>query len=513
MLMRIKLLSLLSLLAVTALAGCKDGDPTSIDERTGAVAGVAFLDRDADGVLSTPDGPAAGVVAALILQATGDTVESAITKVDGSFLIDQVPIGQYRLVARSGALGDTVEVTDISNASFTVAAADTTFRTIALGYPTVSVATARASAPGRSVVLEGVALNAWTAFGDSTVHVKDATGAIRAIRVQGTALAAGDSVRLIGTTAVHEGQPVLTAARATRLGAAVGVHPTDSISTALAASADGGSLDADQVRVGGSITGSQSAPNGDLILTVDDGTGSVEVVLDAHVSFTPGPYQPGALLRVSGVLVPTATGSWQIRPRTAADANAFYVTLSVADARALQPGQTAWVSGVALNGRNTFGDQTVHVQDGTGAIRFLNVPASPSILSGYSVRILGTAGVQNGMPVLSASSIAQVSVGTLPAVDSVSTQSAASAAGGSRDAGQVAVSGTISAVATAGGDQLLVISDGSGSLEVVLDAQVGFAAGAYQVGDAVRVRGVLVPKSTGATWQLKPRSLGEITAS
>lgn len=383
----------------------------------------------------------------------------------------------------------------------------------AITFPSVTIDVVRTLEPGRSVVIEGIALNGWATFADSTIHVKDATGAIRGVRVQGSVIAAGDSVRLIGTTAVRDGQPVLSAATASRLLAAVGLPAVDSISTGAAASAEGGSRDADQVRVGGSINGSQNLPNGDVILTVDDGTGSVEVLMDRHVSFNAGPYQAGALLRVSGVLVPTAAGAWQIKPRSAADATAFYPTITVAEARALQPGQTAWVSGTALNGRDTFGDQTVHVQDATGAIRFLNVPASPSILSGYSVRILGTAAVLNGMPVLTASSIAQVSVGTLPAPDSVATQVAASADGGTRDAGQVAVSGTVSSVTVSGSDYILTISDGSGPLEVVLDAQVGFPVGAYKAGDDVRVRGVLVPKSTGSTWQLKPRSLGEIAVN
>jgi hypothetical protein len=379
----------------------------------------------------------------------------------------------------------------------------------AITFPSVTIAAARALEAGRRVVVEGIALNAWAAFADSTVHVRDATGAIRGVRVQGN-VAAGDSVRLLGTVALRDGQPVLTSVTASALLTGMPLPDPDSVSTALAASAQSGSRDAAQVRIGGSITGSQNLPGGDVILTVDDGTGSVEVLMDKDVSFNAGPYQPGALLRASGVLVPAGTGSWRLKPRTRDDANAFYPTVTVAEARALQPGQTAYVAGTALNGRDTFGDLTVHVQDASGAIRFTNVPASPSILTGYSVRILGTAGVVNGMPIMAASSIAQVSVGSLPTPDSVSTQVAAAADGAARDAGQVAVSGTVTAAITVGSDIILAISDGSGTLEVVLDAQVGFNSGAYQNGDSIRVRGVLVPKSTGTVWQLKPRALNEV---
>ena len=698
--MRIKLLSLL---ALTALAACKDGDPTSIDERTGAVGGVAFIDSNLDGAFSASDALAGGVVAGLVLEATGDTVATAITEADGSFLIDRVAIGQYRLVARRGAtLGDSVEVLTISNASFSVMAADTVVRLIPLGYPTITAAAARALPAGRRVMVAGIALNSWTAFADSTVHLRDASGSIRAVRTLPSPLQAGDSVRIFGTTDLHNGQTVLAdasvrllagavgvpapdsvgtgeaatadggvradgqvriagatildttsvagdrvlgvddgsgrlevvldrnvvfdagpwvpgahfngtgllvpdtaggwqmkprqrsdaavtfpsvtiaAARATAAGLrvvvegialngwfafadstvhiadatgairgvkvlgfvgagdsirltgtvttrngqpvlsnatvatltpAVGLPAPDSVSTSTAASAQAGVRDAGQVRIGGSITGTQNLPNGDVILTVNDGSGGVQVLFDRDILFNPGPYQTGALLHASGVLVPTGTGTWQLKPRSRDDASAFYPTVTVAQARALQPGQTAYVAGMALNGTTTFGDSTVHVQDASGAIRFTTVPAAPSILAGYAVTILGTASVLNGMPIMTASSISQVSVGTLPAPDSVSTATAASAQGGTRDAGQVAVSGTIVAAITIGSDIILAINDGSGVLEVVLDAQVGFTSAAYQVGAAIRARGVLVPKSTGTVWQLKPRTVNEVAVN
>ena len=82
-----------------------------------------------------------------------------------------------------------------------------------------------------------------------------------------------------------------------------------------------------------------------------------------------------------------------------------------------------------------------------------------------------------------------------------------------RSPGQVAVSGTIVAAISVGSDIILAITDGSGTLEVVLDAQVGFNSGAFQVGDIIRARGVLVPKSTGTVWQLKPRTVNEVAVN
>jgi hypothetical protein len=358
------------------------------------------------------------------------------------------------------------------------------------------------------VAVKGIALNGWSAFADSTVHILDATGALRAVRVQGN-VAAGDSVRLLGTVSTRDGQPVLTAVTASVLLAGAGLAAPDSISTAIAASAQAGSRDAGQVRIGGEITGSQNLPNGDVMLTVDDGSGSIDVVMDKDVSFNSGPYQPGARLRAAGVLIPVGA-QWRLKPRTRDDASAFYPTVSVAEARTLQVGQTVQLFGTALNSRNTFGDATVHLEDATGAIRIINVAPTPTVLAGYSIRILGTIGVLNTQPVLSASSITQVVVGSLPSPDSVSTLTASTAAGAVRDAGQVAVSGTVSAVSTnAAGDAVLTISDGSGPLSVVLDRDV-FQSNPYVSGNQIRARGVLVPTPSGGSWELKPRAVAEV---
>jgi hypothetical protein len=378
------------------------------------------------------------------------------------------------------------------------------------------ISAARALPAGQQIVVTGIALNAWAAFGDSTVHVRDATGSIRGVRVVGT-VAAGDSIRLLGTTDRRDGQPVISAATAVRIVAAVGLSAPDSISTARAADADNGSRDAGQVRIGGVITGAQTLGTGDVMLTVNDGSGSLQVVFDKDVSFAPGAYVPGALLNAAGVLVPTGTGSWQLKPRSAADASANYQSVTIAQARTLDVGRIVYITGVALNGWATFGDQTVHMQDPTGAIRVMQLPAA-TIFAGDSIRILGTISVRNGQPVLNGASSAVLLTGVgLPKPDSVSTHTASIAGnGGVRDAGQVAVSGRIRAATTESGtnDRLLTITDDSAiDLIVRLDADVGFPIGAYLINDIVRVRGVLVPDATGTRWQLKPRNLNEIAVT
>lgn len=507
---------LLPVLLACFTLSCAEGDgPVTIDDRTGVVRGTAYVDLNADGsYAAATDALAQGVTAALLLDATGDTIASTTTAADGTFRMAAVPIGRYRLVAGRGALGDTIDVQPIDNPVFSLAQNDTVSREVRLGYPLVTTAALRLLTAGRRVIVEGVALNSWSSFGDSTVNVSDATGSLRAVRVAQSSVQAGDSVRMLGTVAARDGQPVLTSGSAVVILAGAGLSAPDSISTAQAAAAGDGTLDAALVKVAGPIVAAQTLSNGDIVIGVNDGSGLLEVVLDDAIPFSSGQFQPGALLQAVGLLVPQQGGAWQLKPRSTTDATATYETVPISEARSLDVGKTVYIQGIALNSRVTFGDNTVHLSDASGVIRTIGVPPVP-VLAGDSIRILGTVAMRNGQPVLNASSAAVLLSGVgVPPIDSVTTAVAASAEGGVRDADQVAVSGVISQRDSRGnGEVVLTINDGSGDLIVVLDPDVGFATGSYTVGANVRVRGVLVPDADGARWELKPRTTSEIAVN
>jgi choice-of-anchor B domain-containing protein len=163
-----------------------------------------------------------------------------------------------------------------------------------------------------------VALTASSVFGDSTLHLMDATGSIRATRVRDP-VAAGDSVRLIATVAVLDGQPVLSAGTTVIELAGVGVPAPDSVSTGEAASAADGDLDAGQVAVSGTIAAVGTDAAGDVILTIDDGSGALVVELHHSVDF-PTTYDAGDQIRARGVLLPAGSGTgWRLRPRDASE--------------------------------------------------------------------------------------------------------------------------------------------------------------------------------------------------
>jgi hypothetical protein len=293
----------------------------------------------------------------------------------------------------------------------------------------------------------------------------------------------------------------------------VGVGEPDSISTRNAGNAGNGTLDAAQVRIAGTILGTQQMPNGDFLLIVDDGSGRTDVLFDQNVILPPGAYLPGATLHVRGVLVPSGTGTWRVLPRTASDVlSATFPTVPIAQLRDLEAGKRVYIQGIALNGWAAFGDSTVHVADATGAVIAFRVPPS-TVFAGDSVRILGTVAFSSTQTkVLAATTIDVLLAGVgLPTADSLATLQAGLAVGGLKDAAHVRVAGRVASVQVApNGDTHLVVNDASGPVGVRLDRHAGFPPGGYAIGDRVNLRGVLVPGGYPAFWYVKPRSPSDL---
>ena len=184
--------------------------------------------------------------------------------------------------------------------------------------PVISIAAARALASGRTAVVVGVALNSSGTFSDTTVDLADTSGAIRLTRLR-SAVTAGDSVRVRGTTATRNGQPTLDGGTTTALGR--GFYPTAAtLTTAVAATAAGGTRDAQLVVVPNATINDTATVLGNFHLTVSDGSGNLVVVLDRLAGFlVPGVYLPSSTFDVIGLLTPTGTGTWLLEPRSAAD--------------------------------------------------------------------------------------------------------------------------------------------------------------------------------------------------
>ncbi len=502
-----------SLFALTLAAACDNsggGKILSISA-TGFDVGVVFIDRNGNGTFDPGDTPLAGVRISAVPRAGGTAVASATTSSTGLYTLTQVPVGTYRLVVDSTTLGDTLRVARFDTAEITVSSGDTVRTIIAMGFPAATAAGARTLALGRRVEVDGVALNGWATFGDSTISIVDASGAIRATRVAAANVQAGDSVAMVGTIALVHGQPALDAATATVLATARTLPPPTKLTSAGAASAGGGKYDAFMVHVDSAlILSGQFLQNGDLDLSVDDGSGVLDVVLSAK-----GPfgnillYTPGALLSATGVLTPAVSGGkWFLRPRSDVDLLASYPTVTIAQARNLPVGRRVQIVGLALNGWATFADSTVNLVDPSGSIRALRV-APVNLFAGDSVRMVATIGALNGETMLIGANATVLATGrTLPPPQPVSTAAANSASGGTLDAALVQVTRAVvkDTLTLPTGDYRMHVDDGSGPLTVVLDRDLGLRLTPFIPGATIDFTGLLIPNTGGATWFLKPRA-------
>lgn len=317
-------------LCAAALVACGNAgeDRVLSIQATGTVTGLVYLDRNgnriADGL--NVDTALAGVGVRLVVAGTRDTAARATSDLLGIYHMTGVPVGHYVLVVDTATVGDSVDVVRIDTNVVTLTAADSadTVR-VAVSFPTVTVAQARALPLGKKAFVVGLALNSVNGFGDSTVHIADASGTIRGTRIPPGPVFPGDSMRFLGTRRVRDGQPTLDSVATFYLGA--GTLPAgQTVTNATARTANGGALDAALVRItGDTIVDTASvvvgADSGDFQLHVFDGTDTVTVLLDHNAGFSGvslAAYVPGAVFTIRGLLLPVPpgnTGAWRLKPR------------------------------------------------------------------------------------------------------------------------------------------------------------------------------------------------------
>jgi uncharacterized repeat protein (TIGR01451 family) len=299
---------------------------------TGVLLGQTFLDLNGNGVADAGDQPLrnAGVV---LTTASGDVVLQATTDTLGIFVLLSVPVGTYDLDLDSAAvLADSLNTLTTAG-TVTVELGDTTFFSIGATYPTLTLEEVRTAAPGRRVFTTGVALNPRLSSTDGTVHLLD-TALVAYLRTTNMSLPVGsvltgDSLRVLGRTAVDNGQPTLNNVTPIVLLRGLFVPPPEETTTADAATADAGALDAALARIRrAEISDTSTAPNSDFHFWVDDGTDSLEIVFKAFRGIDPASVgiRPDTIVRVnqmSGLLTPfdDGTGSvrWRLLPRAASE--------------------------------------------------------------------------------------------------------------------------------------------------------------------------------------------------
>jgi hypothetical protein len=321
-------MSRIGLLAcVIGAAFASSGCPNAGDDRvlairsTGIVAGLVFLDANGSLAFEAADTRLEGVGVRLLTSGSRAEVAAGSTDAQGQFAFTGVVVGSYVLEVEGATLGDSVQVLSITPAEVSLQPEDSIGVQVLVSYPRVTTLQARTLPEGTRAFVVAVALNGRATFGDETVHVADNSGALRLGGVS-SMVSLGDSSRFLGRRGARDGQPTLEEVTAFRI-AAGAVPAARSLTTAQAASATGGTLDAALVAVSDvPISDSTTAASGDYVVTVNDGSGPLAVVFDRDLTFLMlrTRFVPGAVIDATGLLVPGGPGApWQLKPRGGSD--------------------------------------------------------------------------------------------------------------------------------------------------------------------------------------------------
>ncbi len=308
-------------------AGCSSaGDNLGVQLPNGRGLSVLVVyDRDLSGGPTNTDSVLAGVTIYLKVPGGADTIMSGLTNGNGVATFTGLPAGPYSVELPASILGDSLTGVAVPNAVYVTPGGPAPTISVAAAFVPITIQQARAAAVGKRVLVTGVILSGPASSPDTSAYMHDSSGAVRlqAVRVLvgGNALP-GDSVRVLGTVAVRNGQHVLDSARVSLL-QPVNLPEPDTLTTAAGATAAGGTLDAALVFFGNTEILDTLTQGPALVVTLDDGTGPVEMVLDSLLTVNPALFVPGDSVSATGVLVPNTTGSWQLVPRTRQDITVF----------------------------------------------------------------------------------------------------------------------------------------------------------------------------------------------
>jgi hypothetical protein len=312
-------------LLVATAAGCNNaGESLGLAvERTSAVSVAVYLDRDGSRTLTVLDTVFAKARIGLLLRGSLDTLRAVASSAQGVARFDAVPVGQYRVAVVTSSIGDSLEVSAIDSTNIRIVASDTNrVVLVRLGYPEVTIRQARALPQGRRVFIRGVILAGVQSFRDATSHVSDSSGQIRMTRVvlRGGLVGnnPGDSVSVLGAVSSLAGQPTLDQATVSRFASVPAPIPYF-LTTAVAATANSGVLDAALVQVTAAIISATASLAPDFQVTASDGSGSLHILLDANLSLPQNAFAVGRSMNVRGVLVPDGVGGWNLKPRGGGD--------------------------------------------------------------------------------------------------------------------------------------------------------------------------------------------------
>lgn len=295
---------------------------------SGTMRGRVVLDLDGNAAVSAADEPLIDTEIVLVSSSTTNVIDVTTTDVEGAFELTDVPVGSYRVTLDASVLGDSLSTFGVDD-PITVGVGDTVEVVFGATFPSLGLAEVLTASPGSRVFTTGVALNSRVNFGDGQVHFRGAGAYLRGLNVERGTLATGDSVRILGHVVSDNGRPAIQDVTFfTLVSQAQAITPVE-VSTAAAATADGGPLDAALVRMRrAEITDTSTTPEGHFRFWADDGTDSVEFVIRDFLvpGINTSAFRPDTVVRIqqaTGLLSPWDDGSgdirWRFLPRAGSD--------------------------------------------------------------------------------------------------------------------------------------------------------------------------------------------------
>jgi uncharacterized repeat protein (TIGR01451 family) len=355
---------------------------------TGVIFGQAYLDQNGTGVADGGDVPLRFVSVELLAQGTSTVVTQETTDTFGVFVMDAVPVGSYQIQLAAAVIGDSLNALG-TGGNLTVEVGDTTPFSLGASFPVMTLEQALAAAPGQRVFTSGIVLNPRQPNGDGLVFFKGPSGYLRGTNVDRVTMQPGDSVRLLGRTALSQGRPALDAVTPIVLVSLAQFPIPVEVTPGGARTAGGGPLDAALVRIRDTEIKDTSTVANDLRFWAHAGGDSVEVVLRSYL-FSPMPVvRPDTIMAISqatGLLAPFDDGSgnvrWRLLVRSASEISAFNksadLELTAAfDTLAASPGDTVEIRVTVRN----LGPQTATTVEVTDT-----VPAALTFQSASATR-------------------------------------------------------------------------------------------------------------------------------
>jgi len=331
--MRTRFLMLTGALAL--IAGCSNAGETMTLPvlGTGTVVVQVYFDGDGTQSFTLADSLFLGARVSLLAADGTDTLRVVTTDARGLATFDSVALGSWRVSVDRRALNDSVGVVVGDTGILRVLArgdSNIAGRQVRFGYREVTIAQARALAPGRRVMIRGTVVSAMQYFHDSSSFVTDPTGWLRITsarhRPGRTGNNIGDSVLVLGTSGTDLGQPVLLAGLFATLGTTPAPIATPT-TVVEAHNAGNGTLDAALVQITLARITDTLTLGPDFLLRIADPADlatTTDVVVDSLLGIPRITWRPGFGITVRGVLVPKGDGTWILKPRIGSD-----ITLSL----------------------------------------------------------------------------------------------------------------------------------------------------------------------------------------